>query len=426
MPYTRGPPIHNNNLPMPQKIALRSASDPFILQLKEPYFLNHENLKEQTDKKVQRDKSWNYPDVKFLKTSNNVARFWVIKEKSRFEMTVRIEASQLAISCSCGSNVVTICHHVYQALFLVSQVDNLYFQDYISNGLVELALSNKNCFTIETFPYRLRISPIKEMGSVFKINIGPTDEDLKGALNFPSKPKTLQTTSDTRVLYMIVFSRNSRFIPMLYPCVGVLNKARDNIKRLLTFALQQKAANNEQIGGVPRLNELSLAIRKLSNKQNGELFAMKAKERTDLYSVYKLWHEAFSMLEHQPFVHIYMSYGLKWFNRTPPRLSHASITTPSLDSPVLSFLLTDKGTYYTLSLHIHISGKKVKSFEYFGTFFLEIAKRLYFIQSLMDVAILEWFFKTFSGHISIFKRDFPEFDNKYLKPLRAKYTIELK
>lgn len=411
---------------MRQKTILRSTLEPFIFKLKEPYLLNHENLKDQTDKKVHRDKSWPHPDVKFLTASNNVAKFSLIKDKSRFEMTVHIEASQLAVSCSCASNVATVCHHVYQALSHVSQFDNLYFQDFITNGLVELALSNKKCFTIETFPSRLRISPIKEMGSVFKINIGQKDENLKGALNFPGKPKTLQTTSDTRVLYMIVYSRNSHFIPMLYPCIGVLNKARDNIKRLLTFALQQKAANNEQIGGVPKLNDLSLSIRRMSNKQTGELFAMKEKEKTELYTVYKLWQEAFSMLEYQQFVHIYTSYGLKWLNRTPPRLSHACIATPSLDSPVLSFLLSDKESYYTLSLHFNISGKRVKSFEYFGTFFLEIANQLYFIQSLLDVAILEWFSRSFSGHVSIFKRDFPEFDDKYLKPLRSKYTIEVK
>src|SRR5689334_332895 len=95
----------------------RNASKPFILYLEdEPYELTEEVLNNQVDADIQKKRTWVYPTIKFISFHDQILKLRISNTEAAYDMVVKIEPDKLHISCSCASQVQTLCNHTYQTL----------------------------------------------------------------------------------------------------------------------------------------------------------------------------------------------------------------------------------------------------------------------------------------------------------------------
>jgi hypothetical protein len=72
--------------------------------------------------------------------------------------------------------------------------------------------------------------------------------------------------------------------------------------------------------------------------------------------IFRLWNRALPLLRQQAFTHYFYTYGLRNVAGKPFR-KDMELAVFSLDVPVLSFVLRDKGDYYELQLKVKVNGK---------------------------------------------------------------------
>ncbi len=103
-----------SNSGKPASGSLRSSSDPFVIHLDgEPYILSSEALRNQVDLRLQRSRKWYYPAIKFISFSKCILKLNLKHDGLSHDMIVKIETDKLHVSCSCNTQVETLCLHTY-------------------------------------------------------------------------------------------------------------------------------------------------------------------------------------------------------------------------------------------------------------------------------------------------------------------------
>jgi hypothetical protein len=403
----------------------RFASTPFILHLDdEPYELTAEGLKNQADESLQKKRNWSYPTIKFISLSDQILKLRISDEES-FEMTVKIEPYKLHISCSCGSPVLTLCIHTFQTLkkiILFEKTD--YFKQFMSDGLVEIALANKKHFKVKRTTTGLSIQPADTLGTMYKIADKMGDCNFPDVLNLPQETVEQEMVRLTDLTYIILYSSRDKYFPFLLPCVGILNKAGTDIKgfyNFITTPLNEYDAylTNEQ----KELNALCLDMWMEAKNQSGSIITCDAEQTNCAVNIFNLWNKALPILRHQPFVYLYNFYHRVQLKNRPQkgRLQRVYL---SREKPYLHFQLIDNGPFYQLEMKVSIKGDTLRHFDAISTFFIGKDKALYMLSSLKDAGITEWM-RRHNNRITVFKEHFNEFEKQYLEPLSNNYRLEI-
>jgi hypothetical protein len=404
---------------------LRNAADPFVLYLEdEPYILTEEGLKGQVDTSIQKKRSWDYPTIKFISLQGQILKLRISNREVSYELTVKIEPDKLHISCSCGSQVQTLCNHAYQTLEkLISFERTDYFKRYAPKGLIEIALTNKKHFKIEPNETGLYIKPSAALGNIYKIADKMGGVDLNAVFNLPQEPAQQETVRVTDLTYIILYSSRDSHFPFLLPCLGILNKAGTDIKGFYNFILDNQYEYDAILTNEQReLNGLCYEMWQEIKNGSGSIIACDTEQTSCAVNIFNLWNKALSILPQQPFIYLYnFYYNIQLKGR--PQKSRLQRINLSKQKPLLLFQLIDKGAFYQLEMNVAIKGKKIKQFDAVSTFFIGNDKNLYLLSSLKDVGITQWMCRC-HNRITIFKEHFTEFKNEYLDLICNHYPLE--
>lgn len=404
----------------------RNASNPFILYLEDdPYELTEEVLNNQVDADIQKKRTWVYPTIKFISFNGQILKLQISNTETAYEMVVKIEPDKLHISCSCASQVQTLCNHTYQTLVKLISFERIdYFKRYSPNGLVEIALANKSHFKVKRTTTGLCIKPTEKLGTIYKIGDKMSDFSFHEVLNLPQETVEQEMVRLTDLTYIILYSSRDKCFPFLLPCVGILNKAGTDIKGFYNFiAGPLKEYNAYLTDEQKELNTLCLDMLMETQNQIGSIITCDIEQINCAVNIFNLWKKAIPSLLHQSFVYRYNFYYRVQLKDRPQKGRLQRIYL-SRERPYLYFQLIDKGPFYQLEMKVCIKGNILKHFDAISTFFICNDNTLYFLPSLKDVGITEWMRKC-HNRITVFKEHFTEFEKEYLEPLSNNYRIEI-
>jgi hypothetical protein len=405
---------------------IRNAADPYIIHLtEEPYLLRKEMLKQDTDLSVQRKRDWKYPSLKFISCKNGTLKLLNIHQEKSYEMTVIVLPTQLQVSCNCGSEVETICHHVYNALDSLMFMDyTRFFEQYQRGGLVEIATSHKKYFTItetnkslEILP-RGEIKPLYHLTDKLKLNDFTTVMDLPGASQTP-----VTKMKDAALTYIIIDAYKDLFPPFLLPCIGYLNKAGTEVRRFDNFISgTEKKYDPYLTEDQKALNRLCYEMWQLAESMNGSFYKESVADLEKLKILLELWQHAFTLLQHESFTYLYCLYWKRELKRRPSRQQVDRIEIKP-EKPVFQFQLLDREQVFQLQLKLIVKNRSLENPMLDHMFFVREQENIYLLNSLKDAGLTEWFNKT-NNCITVFKEHFDEFEKQILNPLRENYLIE--
>jgi hypothetical protein len=409
---------------MPTDKLFHSAAVPFVLHLKEPYLLTRDILQDQIDQKLQRKKQWFHPSIKFLSAKDNTVKLLIAANDLEFEITVYVEPYELHASCSCGTKVETICYHAFKTFDrLIVFRGTTYFQQFIKNGLYEIASANRKYFNIKKTETGIDITTKKELGSAFKLTFTGENADLTKALDLPYKTIAQETVRVTDLTYLIVYPYRDYYLPFLVPCIGILNKVGTDIKGFYNFGVEQNDTiifTDEQ----QQLNDICREMYKRSGEQSGSLLFNDTEGNEQAIDFFKLWEQALPLLYEQPYIYRHLLYRKRELKGRPAKNRTERILL-SKETPRLYFTLTDRGAFYHFELNISIKGKALQTYNITGTFFVWDDTYLYMLSSLQEAGLIEWM-KQYNFCITVFKEYFEDFDKEYLALIRPYYIVENK
>lgn len=405
----------------------RNAADPYPIRLsEEPYLLSKEMLERDTHTSVRRKRDWYSPQLEFISLTGGTLKLNNTSSDRSYELTVTIEPDKLLVSCSCGLEVKTICHHVYKALErLMWSGSTLFFNDYKPGGLIETATAYRRYFTIRDTGLGLQVEPKPGLGTVYqlsdKIDRAALNQlqSLGGSSQFP--PTTMKGTA---IVYILIDSYRDHLPPFLLPCIGRLNKAGTEVRWFDHFISGTQTKFDDYLTEEQRtLNLLCYDMWQLAESLPGSLLNQSNSSADKMNRLFQWWQQAFPLLQNQSFVYRYDLYWKKELKRKPSRqrLDRVEIRT---ERPVLQFLLFDRADMYQLKLQVWVKGHIVEQPSLEHLFFIRDTDALYLLCSPRDAGIVEWMEKNDSC-ITVFKEHFSPFEQDILNPLQKNYFVDL-
>jgi len=221
--------------------------------------------------------------------------------------------------------------------------------------------------------------------------------------------------------------------PFLIPYVYVATAYFKTVKSYKGFVFN--AHDVEGIGVSPQqqeLNRICFAMKKVAaiqvnppNAPPETIAQIKAVNRANHHEIFKLWHLALPLLIQQPFTHYLYTYGLRNVAGKPVR-SDMKLTFYSIEVPVLSFTLKDKGDYYELQLRLKVNGKLLKlSSKSMGLFLVcDCVKTYlwYLLRAEMDYRLV-WFFSRVNFRVQVPKGYYKAYFESYVEGLEGWYEV---
>ncbi|GEP97764.1 hypothetical protein [Chitinophaga cymbidii] len=403
---------------------LRNASEPLTIHLEdEPYILSEEALKKKVEAKLLRKRDWFYPKLKFISIKDNVLKLLNTHKEVSHEMTVYIEPDQLHISCSCGTQVETLCLHTYKALErLIWYRSTDYFARYRPDGIMQIGTAHEKYFDRKVTDTGLDIKPKTSLGSVYKLGDKLEGLSFTDVMNLPqAAPQRIQGR-EAGITYILMNAFRNRYLTFLFPCLGVLNKAGTDVKGFHHFISDTQKEYDTLLTDEQRaLNIICLEMWQQTEKQSGSLIEGEPEKERSPIGIFSLWEKAMPLLLQQEFIYRYSLYGKRELKEKPSRGRIERISLLK-DTPRLHFQLLDKGAFYQLQMKVTIRDKKVNKYNAETTFFIGEDKKLYLLASLKDAGVVQWMQKS-GGYITIFKEHFSAFEQEYLNSLRECYSV---
>ncbi|QXU42968.1 hypothetical protein [Pedobacter sp. D749] len=142
--------------------------------------------------------------------------------------------------------------------------------------------------------------------------------------------------------------------------------------------------------------------------------------------IFKLWNKALPLLVQQPFTHYLYTYGMRNVAGKPVR-KDMKLAFFSMDIPVLSFVLRDKGGYFELQLRLKVKGKLLKlSSDSIGLFLVcdRVKTYLwYLLEAEMDYKLV-WFFSRVNFRVQVPKGYYKEFFEGFVEGIERWYEVK--
>jgi hypothetical protein len=284
---------------------------------------------------------------------------------------------------------------------------------------VSIALDNKNLFHINYSNPDEFIVPDKSLGHLYDFKkIESTELEQLSALPVVALP-----VRETELVWLLVYSPYTwqRYLPILVPLKGTLDKAGNNIrsfgKGFANISEKLLTTNDRK-----RLYNLSKAMYSpATDRHKFEPEDLLAGEM-HIAKNFHQWEQALPMLSGQPFVYKYDLAHIRYFMSNPPRRKYLERITISTDRPQLQFILKDKGNYYQLSLQYLVHGVPIKDPVEDALFFVCNDTEYHLLGSLRDAAMVQWM-SGFDNLISVLKPGFPAFEKEVLQCIEAMYPV---
>ncbi|WP_291912712.1 hypothetical protein [Chitinophaga sp. CB10] len=403
---------------------LRNASAPLTIHLEdEPYILSEDALKRQTDERVQRKKEWFYPKLKFISMEDTNLKLRLTFREISYIMTVGIEPDKLHVSCSCGSQVETLCLHTYRALGqLIGYRSTDYFKQYRPNGLMEIAARHRKYFDRKATDRGIEVKPKASLGSVYHLADKMEGLQFADILELPPSAPERKKAKDTALTYIIIDAFRNKYLTFLLPCLGMLNKAETEVKGFHHFISGTEREYDQFLTDEQKtLNRLCYEMWQQVETQSGSLIEGEPEQECEPAGVFSLWEKAMPLLLQQEFIYRYGLYNKRELKEKPQRARIERVQL-SKDRPRLHFQLLDKGAFYQLYMKVAVRDRNIHKCDTETTFFISEGTKLYLLPSLRDAGIAEWIRKS-GGHITVFKEHFGDFEQEYLDQLRECYPV---
>lgn len=405
-------------------LPLRNVSDFFTIPLEDDYSLSMETLESCIDKKKSRRAGWFFPELTLLSFKDGMAEIANRLDNVSFTLCMKVEPGKVQVSCSCGEQAGTLCLHSFNALYRLVRYDGLNsLKLFVPNGAAQIIAENRKYF--ERKPgLRYMFKSRAALCSVYGINDEMVDFNIADVLALPAKELAKASINKTVMCYIIMYSRRNDHLPFFLPCLGKLNRAGDSIKNFGNFLSGVQKEYDALLTDDQRtLNSVALDINKQVAKLPHELIheAMSYDEPDNLIHVFNLWQKAIHLLEKQ---HCYLyPYFHKRYLKGKPWRSYIEKINVRQAAPVIEFKLTDKGDFYQLELKPVIQGKTIARYNVPDTFFIGQGDTIYMLSSLRDAAIVEWMEKS-GNKITVFKKQFAQFESEFLQPLEKHYPVK--
>ena len=340
-------------------------------------------------------------------------------------MTVIVLPTELQLSCSCSSEVETLCHHVYNALESLMFMDyTRFFEQYQPGGLVEIATTHKKYFIITETNKSLEILPRGEIKSLYRLTDRLKLNDFPTVMCLPGGNQTPVTKmKDAALTYIIIDAYKDLFPPFLLPCIGYLNKAGTEIKLFDHFITGTEKKYDRYLTEEQRtLNKLCYEMWQLADSTNGSFFKDPVADPQKLNALLNLWQKGIAILQHETFTYLYGLYRKRELKgkQSKQRIDRIEIKT---EKPVLQFQLLDRGEIFQLQLQVIVKNRALENFSLDQMYFAREQGSLYLFSSLKDIGLAEWFNRA-NNCITVFKEHFNEFEKEILNPLQENYLIE--
>lgn len=411
---------------------------PFRISLFPDGRLPSESLKKQTGGYRYRGE-WQEPCLKFISFERGVLILRNTSSEESYTLQLQVKQHKLLVACGCGHNNKTICKHAYWALNEIQwKFGDRYFTKFAPNGIMELAFKYPMHFDRQESNCGLNVFPRAELKSIYHLAPAVPMPDIKAILNLPNPtsksfdPHTLgssptsQISGEKALAYLIVISIRYEHLPSVIPVIGQLTVKGNAIKSFDSFLDGLQKTNAASLNAAQKaLHEKCLGLYKLTEKLPGELLAnnLFSKRGNILAEIFNDWTGIYSMLLSQSFVFSYVLFGKRELRGKPKRDRWLQITL-SVSTPILSFVVTDKGDHYRFTLLVHIDGVLLDNVKTgMPMFIIQNKETIFRLGSLRDACLVEWLDRS-GGWITVFKEHFDVFEKEVLAPLQAHYAIQ--
>ncbi|CAH0137428.1 MULTISPECIES: hypothetical protein [unclassified Pedobacter] len=224
---------------------------------------------------------------------------------------------------------------------------------------------------------------------------------------------------------------HSNHYPFLIPYVYAATAYLKTVKSYKSFVFN--AQDVEGISVSPQqqeLNSICFAMKKIASIRFSALPETVAEinriNEANHLEIFKLWNNALPLLVQQPFTHYLYTYGMRNVAGKPVRRD-MKLAFFSMDIPVLSFLLRDKGDYYELQLRLKVKGKLLKlSSDSFGLFLVcDCVKTYlwYLLGAEMDYRLV-WFFSKVNFRVQVPKGYYKAHFERYVEGIERWYVVK--
>ncbi|MGN6194170.1 MAG: hypothetical protein ACTHOB_04480 [Ginsengibacter sp.] len=335
------------------------------------------------------------------------------------KVTFNISPEALQVSCNCKSSEGTLCAHGYHALHELCWNSKRFFTIFEPGNLVSIALDNKNLFHIDYSNPDEFIVPDKSLGHLYDFKkIEPTELQ-----KLPALPAVAFPARETELVWLLIYSPYAwqRYLPILVPIKGTLDKAGNNIrsfgKGFANISEKLLTTNDRK-----RLYNLSKAMYSPATDRHKFDWEEMLAGEMHIAENFRQWEQTLPMLSGQPFVYKYDLAHIRYFMSNPPRRKYLERITISTERPQLQFILKNKGSYYRLSLQYLLHGVPIKDPVEDALFFIRNDAQYHLLGSLRDAAMVQWM-SGFDNLISVLKPGFAEFEKEVLQRIEEMYPV---
>ncbi|HWB26309.1 MAG TPA: hypothetical protein VG738_12550 [Chitinophagaceae bacterium] len=403
--------------------------------------LTSEWLRKQMDANTLKSDGWIEATLKFESFIGGKLLLLNTYEDNATKLVLQVKDNHLLVRCSCGNTKPTICVHAYRGLHsIIWHLGNQYFEKLQTGGMMPLAFAHGRYFDKKESTAGLDVSPRPELKSIYRLAPEPKKLDLAAILRLPGTIAQTEVLSASHnrpivqnnmpqgeaLVYMILLPMRHRVLPAVIPCTGTPVKSRKEIKtfgQFLSGTQKQYSsfltASQKELNGV--CFQLWKSIEKMPSYLLNELLVRKLEEA--YLAIYNAWQKIILLLQSQPYVYGYYTFGARELKRRPLKKRTRPIIV-SLKQPELRFSLSEKDVFYRLEMLVYIDGRLLSSYDAARTLFIFHEDMLYMLGSLRDAMMAEWMARA-GGWVTVFKEHFADFEKDWLNPLRANYPVEI-
>lgn len=227
---------------------------------------------------------------------------------------------------------------------------------------------------------------------------------------------------------------HSNHYPFLIPYVYAATAYLKTVKSYKRFVFNAQDVEGISVSAQQQeLNSICFAMKKVAAIRFSAYTALPETvaeisriNEANLLEIFKLWNEALPLLVQQPFTHYLYTYGMRNVAGKPVRRD-MKLAFFSLDIPVLSFVLRDRGDYYELQLRLKVKGKLLKLSSDSVALFLVCDSVKTYLWYLLDAEMdyrLVWFFSKVNFRVQVPKGYYKAHFERYVEVIERWYVVK--
>ena len=350
-----------------------------------------------------------------------------------------INDGALWVTCDAGTDEQFLSRHAYTALYrLIGYGDeDADFKDYDWYDFFEEGKKKSKYLDVICDRAGLTIALKEKYGVFWKpshlLFTFPAEKAVKKRQSKAfSYPKVKPQKPFGYLLAQPMFAyRHCNHLPMLLPYVGKFNNAGNSLKTFTKVLQRQDAVELEWSETQEQLNSIAFEMATIAwlpfKEKEVALSApmvVSSAEIANTVMMFELWHKALPLLQGQNHLKHFFTVSRGPISGKPNRRDISNCVLP-FDRPELCFTWRDKGAFYELQMKFKVGGTLIALHADYIVFFLrslEDSAHLYLLNSLQDVAMVQFFYR-YNYKISVLKTQLNRDFEGFLMELRAQYKF---